>query len=568
MRHRLIAFVTILITAGAIFSSCNQSGVKHGKTHWFKEYTVFNKDDYENFIKEKLSNDTDSSLLHKIERLFYFDRDFKPFWTEEGLQEKKVEELLDFFENATKHGISPNFFDFDLITANIDSLKKGKVPDNTALYAYLFDLEFTFTSNYVKYASAMAFGATDPKVVHGGKWYYETLQPDSAFIAELLDNISDFADNLKKEQPSSDEYKALQSELDQFYRWKNDSATVDAYKNIVPDGDVPDSATAYKMTHPNEHIKKISANLERLRWKFKHNKSDDTVCIVVNIPDYQYFVYQKDSLVINRKVCCGRTQDPKGHPERIKDGLILPFKSETPLMFSYINSLTLNPEWNIPYDIIKNEYYPKLVKSSTACIQREHIYIKDSRTGEYVHPETIDWSKVPRSNIPYRLHQTSGSYNALGRVKFVFANSESVYLHDTNNKGAFSRRRRALSHGCVRVEQPLELAEWVYKVNEFDTNYIERIHIIMGNEPTTEKGEKYLEEREEKETEYYENLSEYNRQFYRKLRPTSISLKKRIPLFIEYRTCYLDRNGEVQYRDDVYYKDDNIFRTLNPGSDF
>lgn len=614
MRLCIYILTLLCVAAGTIFSSCESRGAMHAKPHWFKTYSVFNGHDYADFIRLKMNGSPDSSLFFKMERNFYAGRNFEPFWTWEGLQEQNVDELLSFFNEAPKHGISPEFFDYSSFTANINSLKSGKVPNDTTLYAFLFELEHGLTSNYLKYASAMNFGAVNPKEVHGRKWYYEMLGPDSAFVSALLESIDGFQEKLRELQPSSDEYRALQASLERFRALENDSlakasvsniaknrdkgghlhdiwrilstlgyntgneqntlsdsllSSINAFRkaNNMPEGDNLDSATTARLAHPDEYIRKISANLERMRWKYKRNKADDTICIVVNIPDFQYFVMQNDSVVISKKICCGRTQNPKGRPERYKNGIALPFKSETPLMFSYITSLTLNPEWNIPYDIIKNEYYPKLVKSNTACIQREHIYIKDSRTGGYVHPETIDWSKVPRSNIPYRLHQTSGAYNALGRVKFVFANSESVYLHDTNNKGAFGRRRRALSHGCVRVEHPLELAEWVYKVNEFDTNYIERIHIIMGEQPKTEKGEKYLEEKEKKEAEYYESLNDYDKQFYRKLRPTSISLKKRIPLFIEYRTCYVDRDGGVQYRDDVYYKDDNIFRILNPGSD-
>jgi hypothetical protein len=214
-------------------------------------------------------------------------------------------------------------------------------------------------------------------------------------------------------------------------------------------------------------------------------------------------------------------------------------------MYSQIRILVLNPEWNIPYDIIKNEYYHKLVRSNTAVVNREHLYIRDSRTGKYVVPDSINWSKVSQGNIPYRLHQTSGRYNALGLYKFVFANSESVYLHDTNNKGAFKRRKRALSHGCVRVQHPDSVAEWIYTVNGFDTIYTEQLHITSGAEPTTEKGEEFVEKLHEKDSIYYEKLSDWDKQFYRKLRPTSVALRKPIPLFIEYYTCFVGDDGTI-----------------------
>ena len=115
----------------------------------------------------------------------------------------------------------------------------------------------------------------------------------------------------------------------------------------------------------------------------------------------------------------------------------------------------------------------------------------------------------------------------------------------------------------MRVENPADVAEWVYQVNKFDTNYIEQLHIISGAEPTTEKGQKFWEKHQEQDSIHYANLSDYDRQFYRKLRPTSINLQKPIPLFIEYYTCFVADDGTVQYRDDVYYKDGNILYLLS-----
>ena len=95
---------------------------------------------------------------------------------------------------------------------------------------------------------------------------------------------------------------------------------------------------------------------------------------------------------MRNRICCGKTQSPENVPARHKNGLIVPFKSETPLLFSKIRTVVLNPEWNIPYDIIKNEYYHKLVRSNTAVVNREHLYIRDARNNQYVVPDSINWS--------------------------------------------------------------------------------------------------------------------------------------------------------------------------------
>lgn len=589
---------------------CRRKEHVQPKPHWFKYYQHYHEKEYVQYIEDQIKAEEDTALFALLTRDFYRSRHFHPFWTQKGLQEALTDSLLSDLDRAERlHGIPHDYFGLDSIRHDISQLIEHQVADDNTLYAFLYQLERNLTDQYLRYASALQYGAVNPKAVHGNKWYYETLEPDSAFVLNLFDNMHRFSEMLSELSPKSKDYRALQHELERFYS-KTDSEMVaipdfrirkdgsskhiaplcqrlnmlgipvsaksntlndtvlqalNAFRRVngIPESDTLDTETIEKLNRPLQYyIDALAANLERMRWQKSHQKSDDTIHIAVNIPDYTMCVVQKDSLMMRNRICCGKTQNPENVPSRHKNGLVIPFKAETPLMYSKIRTLVLNPEWNIPYDIIKNEYYPKLVRSNTSVVNREHLYIRDSRNGKYVVPDSINWSKVNRGNIPYRLHQTSGRYNALGLYKFVFANSESVYLHDTNNKGAFKRRKRALSHGCVRVQHPDSVAEWVYSVNGFDTNYIEQLHIISGAEPTTEKGEEFLEKKHEKDSIYYESLSDYDRQFYRELRPTSVALKKPIPLFIEYYTCFVGDDGIVQYREDVYYKDGNILYLL------
>ena len=603
-----ILVITILATVA--LAGCHPKEHAQPKPHWFKHYTHFHEKEYVQFIENRINNENDSTLGTAIARDFYRDRHFHPFWTQKGLQEAFSDSLLTSLDDAFRlHGIPNDYFGLDSLRCTISQLIEHQVPNNDSLYPYLYRLERQLTSQYLRYACALRYGAVNPKAVHGNKWYYETLSPDSAFLHDALGHLPDFQRFLSGLAPESDEYHALQKELARLHALPDSTATKVpdfrvhkdgrsanitplctrlnelgipvncTYKTLndtvlqaintfrrttgIPESDSLDAETIEKLNRPLQYYKDaVSANLERLRWQRKHQKSDDTIHIAVNIPDFTLCVMQKDTLVMRNRICCGRTQNPENVPARHKNGLITPYKAETPLMYSQIRTLVLNPEWNIPYDIIKNEYYPKLVRNNTAVVNREHLYIRDSRTGQYVIPDSINLNKVNRGNIPSRLHQTSGRYNALGLYKFVFANSESVYLHDTNNKGAFKRRKRALSHGCVRVQYPDSVAEWVYTVNRFDTVYTEQLHIISGAEPTTEKGEEFLEKKHEKDSLYYEGLSDWDKLFYRELRPTSVALKKPIPLFIEYYTCFVGDDGTVQYRDDVYYKDGNILYLL------
>ncbi|MBQ6157021.1 MAG: L,D-transpeptidase family protein [Bacteroidales bacterium] len=542
----LAGLLIVTVVLSGLLAGCRQREHAQPQPHWFKHYTHFHEKEYIQFIEDQIHNEDDSTLYAALTRDFYHDRHYHPFWTQKGLQEAFTDSLLATLSHAYPlHGIPAEYFGLDSLRQSITQLVEHQVPNNDSLYPYLYRLERQLTDQYLRYACALRYGAVSPKAVHGSKWYYETLAPDTAFLEATLGNIHRFSDYILELYPQSADYKVLQREWTKLI---SDTITEDkADSTVLP--------LQYRRDA-------LVANLERLRWQKKHQKSDDTIYIAVNIPDYTLCVVQNDSVVMRNRICCGKTQNPENMPARHRDGLIFPYKAETPLMYSQIRTLVLNPEWNIPYDIIKNEYYHKLVKSNTAVVNREHLYIRDSRTGRYVKPDSIDWKRVSQNNIPYRLHQTSGRYNALGLYKFVFANSESVYLHDTNNKGAFKRNKRALSHGCVRVQYPDSVAEWVYTVNRFDTNYTEQLHIISGAEPTTEKGEEFLEKKHEKDSLYYESLSDWDKQFYRELRPTSVALRKPIPLFIEYYTCFVGDDGTVQYREDVYYKDGNILYLL------
>ncbi|MCR4964441.1 MAG: L,D-transpeptidase family protein [Bacteroidales bacterium] len=582
--------------------------MRHPKPSWFKYYSAYSAEDQQNRYRQSIPqfSDPDSNIEYGIHS-FYAQRDYEPLWTVKGLDEEMSGTLLKYLAEAAKHGINPEQYNYSHITASIDSLKNHLVENqDSILYSRLMDLELAMTKSYLKYATTMRYGISDPKTVNGGKWLYKYEKPDTTFILSVLDQVKDLSKAFEDMKIKDPVYVSYQDELarwqerasqepdtldtgywyrrheDGNYRklcqrlkWMGalDSSTADTNRltddvktavnqfrtdNAIPTKDTLDRETIDKLNRPaSYYINRLSANMERLRWHVTPAK--DKTYIAVNIPDFTLCTFVEDTVAFRTRICCGKTANPAKSKWRNKEnGLILAAKSESPLLYSKINYIVLNPEWNIPYDIIKNEYYYKLCKSNTAVVNKEHLYIKDSRNGQYVKPETIDWKQVNRQNIPYRLHQKAGRFNALGQIKFNFPNNESVYLHDTNNKGAFKRRVRALSHGCIRVENPFQLAEIMYKYNEFDTVRKEQISIIMGNEPTTEKGEKYLKKLQEKDSIRYEELSDYDKQFYRELMPTSIHLKKQMPLYIEYYTCFLDEKGRMQYRNDIYYKDNNI----------
>lgn len=578
--------------------------------HWFDHYNVFHKKEYLEFFTSHIgmAGDTLEPMTALIYQ-YYQEENHTPFWTLRGIQENRIDTMLHYLEHSYEHGIAAEYFNYADVVGVVDSLKNHFYSNDKNIYNVLYRLEIGLTRAFVKYVTALTYGATDPKAVNGGKWLMETYQPDSAFVMQTLKNMKSLPEAIGKSQPNDEDYSALQKELNRLLALKDTTwkeitdrvvlkgGTSDALKqvcrrlritgelpasfrdttvltdqllkginkfrrnNAIPESDSLDIETINKLNRPiSYYTDKLAVNMERLRWQINPAKGD--TCICVNIPDFTLRAVVGGEMVFKTRICCGKTQNPKLDPARMRGGLVRAFKSESPLLYSRIGRIVLNPEWNIPYDIIKNEYYQKLCKSNTAVVRREHLFVKDIRTGHYVIPDSIDWTKVSQNNIPYRLHQSSGRYNALGQIKFDFPNSESVYLHDTNRKGAFKSRTRAFSHGCIRVENPFDLAQVLYELNGFDTIKTEQLGILVGKKPTTEEGEEFVKNLIKQDSIREARIADAERPFFRKLKPTSVSLKYKMPLYIEYYTCFVDSEGSVQYRDDVYYKDGNILRVL------
>ena len=596
-------FIIIALTCSA-FSGCgkNKAHNLEKPPHWFASYKDFDQEDYYTYLQDKITAlDSSDVIFYNAVSQFYKESE-SPIWTANGYQEGLIDSVMDIFSKSAEQGIQPSFFSYEILLNKIQNIKSLEIEGAEALYDSLSRLELLLTHSYLTYAKSMAFGATDPVVVNGGKWLFKPDSIPDDFATKALESCGDANTFLRELIPCDSDYVALQRELCKYLALKDtvfptipvieaDSGRVARNVHLIGErlrvtGELPESYVAsdtlgpalmtavnlFRENHaiprskrldeetikelnrqPSYYINKLSANLERYRWRATRDKGNSF--IAVNTADFTLQVHHGDSIV-RMRVCCGKSLPPKD-TTRV-NGVLRSQKTESPMLRSEINYIVLNPIWSIPAGIVKDEYYYKFVKSNTAIVKKEHLHIIDLRTKKEVAPESIDWKKVNRRNIPYQVFQESGKFNALGLVKFNFPNTESVYLHDTNNKSAFKRRVRTLSHGCVRVEKPIELATQLLTINGYDTTRLEQVMITLGFEPTTEEGEEYLEKMQEKEEEYYSKLKPEDTVFYRPLRPTTLMLKKKMPVYIEYYTCFLGENGHVQYRPDCYRKENNI----------
>lgn len=182
-------------------------------------------------------------------------------------------------------------------------------------------------------------------------------------------------------------------------------------------------------------IASLRASLERWRWLPRDLPSPR---IEVRIAQFQVNLRQTSA------------------PSRIHNAIVGARASQTPSFAAEINAVTLNPTWTPPRSILSNELLPQFARDPNAASRGGYDAI--DATGSIVDPTTIDWAARP---FPYQVRQRPGALNALGRVKFEMANPYDIYLHDTPNHALFAREQRALSHGCVRVDDALDLAATV-----------------------------------------------------------------------------------------------------------
>lgn len=228
--------------------------------------------------------------------------------------------------------------------------------------------------------------------------------------------------------------------------------------------------------------------------------------ILVNLPDYRLRVVDDDQdTLVMRVIVGGRSRAHR-----------------TPLFAGELSYIVLNPRWHVPQSIAVKEMLPKLQKDS-AYLSKQNIKVIQTIDGQTqtLDSTAIDWSQVDSSTFDFRFSQDPGDGNALGHIKFIFPNKYNVYLHDTNNRSLFQNDVRDLSHGCVRVEKPLDLAKTVLKDLPEWTETKIKSHYGKGGEKV-------------------------------------VTLPTKIPVHIVYVTAWVDDEGVTQFRDDVYGYDATV----------
>jgi murein L,D-transpeptidase YcbB/YkuD len=255
-------------------------------------------------------------------------------------------------------------------------------------------------------------------------------------------------------------------------------------------------------------IRSLIINLERWRWLARDFTEDKE--IYVNIAGYELFGLGKSSINLRMPVIVGKKFNA------------------TPIFSGMISYIEVNPYWNVPTSIVEKEMLPKLKKNSN-YLSNEHmrLYEKSGKSIREISSETINWNLVTATQIRnYAIKQDPGPWNALGKLKFVFPNPYSVYLHDTANPELFSQIDRAFSHGCIRVSKPAELAAFLLDGPENKWT-VERVQELVATEEHQ-----------------------------------IVKLPSPIRIHITYRSAWVDLDQSVNFRADLYGRDAKLERVI------
>jgi murein L,D-transpeptidase YcbB/YkuD len=488
-------------------------------------------------------------------RLFYEERDFAEAWSKNGKLTKLGEELKLEIAESKYDGLNPE----DYHSADIEVLfqaisdKKGKLKAKP--FAELADLDLMLTDAFFELARDLEIGKIDPSVLKS-EWELgvntpstnynellnesirkgsikdglESLYPDFKIYKKGREVIRDLDEkskvdtlvwktvNLEKSLKLGNSHASIPGLRDRLIFWeflkpydvKNplvfDSQMEEGLKRyqknngMEPDGTIGNLTAESLNNSPSNLMDIASVNLERLRWL--PDTLRDAELILVNIANYQLDYLNKLDTILTAKVIVGKEFNA------------------SPIFTAPMTYIAFSPYWNIPKSITEDEIIPAVLKNPKYLGQKNMEVVTSS--GEVVDPKSIKWSADP---FPYLIRQKPGGSNSLGLVKFMFPNEHSIYIHDTPARSLFELENRALSHGCIRIQDPEKFAQ-----------------LLLQDDPswTLEKINKAMNQEEEQ----------------------IVDLKKNIPVVIFYMTFWADSNGAPHFRSDIYNRDQEVLQAM------
>ena len=497
--------------------------------------------------------DAEGARLWKQTRTFYENRNFQAAWIEDGAPRGQMDALISAIHAASAEGLDPDLYSASMLDARRREASKGFLTKKGFDPGEATAMDVWLTWLYLKYASDLADGVSD--LAHSDpKWQIKP-EPFDA-LAHLEGALRDnrIEQSLQDLVPKNPEYAGLKKALADYRQlaakggWPRVPASAAVKLKpgqtspIVPalaarlaatgdhsgalpaegqpaeygsdlqeavrrfqrrhglqDDGIVAASTIAEMNVPVEvRIHQIEINMERWRWL---PRDLGARYIFVNIPDMRLDVWENGQVPLSMRVVVGKPDTP------------------TPIFNDQMTHIVFAPYWNVPPDIAEKETLPSVIRDPD-FLNRMNMEVVDAK-GNPVDPGSVDLENPGE----YRFRQRPGTSNALGLVKFMFPNQFDVYLHDTPVDSLFARASRSFSHGCVRVEQPEQLAQYVLRDQP---------------EWTPEKISEAMQAGREQ----------------------TVKLKEPIPVYLGYWTARVTPDGLVQFRKDVYGIDGRLATKL------
>lgn len=539
----IVPFALAGLLAAALFS-CHPNPPKSDVTATVEDLDTRITKDLTQYISYALQHsgklatggkDTEALAEPAAVDLFYRGRGYRPAWSDTGRLFPEGDSLIRAIFRAEDDGLSTTWYHAAVVDRLLADIRQDSVSRKDAVKWSVADI--LLTDAFMRLGSDLRFGLLPPDSI--------SLRKDSAFSDTVLVDVLSGALSRGRVAGTLDSlrphFAAYQWLREAFHRYRirmaarswdtlpaetgADSADFEKQlaRRLVAGGEL-DSADADSRTRIAEAVKgfqqshglyadgvagtqtvralnlparyrlrQVAVNLER--WRHRTDSMPESY-VWVNIPSYTLELHDSGKVVLTSRVIVGKP----GH--------------ETPLLSSRLTNFQLYPYWRVPISIIAKEMLPQ-IRRDTGYLSRNNLEVVD-RHNNIVDPRRLNWKKYSAQYFPYVIRQMTGLDNSLGIIKFNFSNKYAVYLHDTNLRNLFGLTRRALSHGCVRVQQWEPLAMYLIR------------------------------------NDTLRHLPDSVRAWMVAQKQQLVSLRTRVPVYLRYYTCRADSLGNLFFYDDIY----------------
>lgn len=479
--------------------------------------------------------------------LFYARRGFQPAWVSDTVT-PNADALIAAIHAARRDGLRVEDYHLTTIESLLNAFLHSRMPGALPDPALVIDLDLLLTDAFLLLGSHLLSGRVNPETIHS-EWVAYNPKINLAGILEASLASGQIESALDRLRPPHAGYARLKAalqhnrDIELLGGWPVLPASLLQHKDaggpvallrlrllgsgdleaqvgqagdrydddletavrrfqerhgVIPTGRIDELTLAELNVPASARTRQIELNLERWRW-ISHELGDRY--LLVNVADYKLTAVENGQPRWDMRVVVGKD-----------------YRS-TPVFSADLQYLEINPYWNVPQKLAVEDILPKVKRDPNYLLRKKITVFESWRAGApEIDPLTVDWSRLSQNNFHYKLRKEPGPSNDLGRIKFIMPNRFAVFLHDTPNRNLFDKHNRSYSSGCIRIEKPIELAEY-----------------LLRDDPKWS----YQGIRDAIDSE----------------RNKIVRLKKPVPVHLLYWTAWVDPEGRVNFRKDIYKRD-------------